>query len=112
MDNNTVERLHKLFSDRDFLDANKDKRTLDEIFAAVVEVDASITKEDLDQYLLQISENMTSLESNELSADDLDYVAGGSVTLTWAMVAGIIGGTYAVSAAIGEAIAHWKNRKG
>ena len=112
MDINTVERLHKLFANKDFLDANKDKGTLDEIYEAVVAVDASITKEELDQYLMQVSEKLAVKGTAELSADDLDYVAGGSVVLTWAAVCAIIGGTYAVSSAIGEAIAHWKNRRG
>lgn len=112
MDINTVERLHKLFANKDFLDANKDKETLDEIYEAVIALEPTVTKEELDQYLLRVSELMASQGAAELSAEDLEQVAGGSIIVTWGMVCGIIGGTYAVCSAIGQAIAHWHNRRG
>ena len=107
---NTIDRLNKLFSDKAFLEANKDRVTLEEIHEAVVAVEPGITAEELDQYLLSVSEALT--EQSELSADELDNVAGGAVvTLSLATAAAIIGGAYAVGLAIGEGIAHWKNRK-
>ena len=106
----TIDRLNKLFSDKAFLEANKDKVTLDEIHGAVVAVEPDITKEELDQYLLQVSEAMAG--QTELSADELDNVAGGAVvTLSIGLAAGIIAGAYGVGLAIGEGIAHWRNRK-
>lgn len=108
---NTIDCLNKLFSDKAFLEANKDRVTLDEIYEAVVAVEPNVTKEELDQYLLQVSEAVAVQNQSELSENDLDGVAGGAVALTFTLVAGIIGGAYAAGLAIGEGIAHYKNNK-
>ena len=105
------ELLNKLFSDKEFLENNKDRTNLDEIYEAVVAVEPTITKEELDEYLVNLSENVEKHLNGELTEEALDDVAGGAVALTFTIVAGVIGGCYAAGLAIGEAVAHYKNRK-
>jgi hypothetical protein len=108
---NNTEVLHKIFSDKVFLEENKDKKEFEEIFEAVVAIEPSITAEELDEYLVELSEAMEENYNNEFSESDLEKVSGGAVALTLTFVAGCIGGCYAAGLAIGEGIAHYKNNK-
>ncbi len=108
---NNLDVLNKIFSDKDFLEKNKEKKEFAEIYDAVVAVEPSITVEELDEYLLNLSELMENKKDGEFSEKDLETISGGAVALSLTFVAGCIGGCYAVGLAIGEGIAHYKNSR-
>ena len=105
------ELLNKLFSDSAFLEQNKDKKEFEDIYAAVIAVEPSVTKEELDEYLVKMSECVEKHLNGELDEKALEDVNGGSGFLTIALVGSIIAGCYYTGLAIGEAIAHYRNRK-
>ena len=106
-----MDRLNTLFGNKVFLEKNKDKGTFEELYAAVKEVEPSITEDELDAYLQTVSEQMhATVDSGELSEENLENVAGGS----WAVVAGLCGlltFCYKAGQAIGEGIYNYSESK-
>ena len=102
--------LNKLFADKDFVEAHKDLTTLDEIYAVVVKEVPEVTKEELDEYLCKVSQQMENLENGELDESALEDVAGGAILETLAAAAGIITFCYGAGCAIGKAIKKWRKK--
>ena len=98
----TTEKLEKIFT-ADFLKENASVDSLDALYAKVCEVDASVTKAELEEFLCAVSDEM---HKQELTTEDLDNVAGGIGLLAIAggiaTVAGVFTATYAVGTAIGK----------
>ena len=83
--NTTNTRLNAIFSDRAFLEVNKDLHDFDSIYAAVVARESGITRDELSMYLSNISKYLDE-GSEELSEEQLEDVAGGS----WEIAAAVV----------------------
>lgn len=84
---NAVERLNTIFNDRNFLEINKDLDNFESVYAAVTVRDSEITRDELQDYLVHISEKMHGQDA-ELSEDQLEEVAGGAA---WEIILGCYG---------------------
>ena len=93
------ERLNELFSNREFLEQNKNKGSFDEIYAAVATQMPDITEEELDAYLGKLANG---LNAGEMSEDDLDNVSGGIIWAAVGTAISIVGGVWTVGTAIGR----------
>lgn len=67
----------------DFLEKNKDLKDVEEIFAAVVAEDPSITREEFDLYAETLQNSPT---LGEISEADLEDVSGGGALGRWLLV--------------------------
>jgi len=101
--------MEKVFT-KEFLEINKDLDNMDDIYAAAVKEDASITREEFDEFMTHVSEAMDVSENGEMSVSDLENVSGGEITITWAIFAGLTGICYKGGEAIGKAIYYWRHR--
>lgn len=111
-----AEKLNNLFT-ADFLEKNSDVASIDKLYEEVTKVDTTITKADFEEYIEAISYKMH--QSNELSEEALDEVAGGG-PITWMTMVTIAGGIVSVTnivsfcyksgKAVGEAIYNWQHR--
>lgn len=89
----TIEdRLGELFCNEEFLQKNADKETVDEIYEAVVAEMPDVSKEEVENFLINVSKTM---DVGEISEEELDNVAGGG--LTWL---GVCAGIYATGQAL------------
>jgi hypothetical protein len=102
---NNREKLSQIFSDGAFLAANKDKDNLEDIFQAVIAVDPSITKEELQEFLTDVSYKLNAIDSGELSESDLAEVAGGG-GITFFAVVSALGGCYKLGEGLGKFVYH------
>ena len=93
------EHLNDLFSNKEFLEQNKDKGSFGEIYAAVKDQVPGITEEELDAYLVKLANG---LKAGELSEDDLDNASGGVVWEAVGIAIGIVSGVWTVGTAIGR----------
>lgn len=93
------ERLNDLFSNKEFLEQNKDKGSFGEIYAAVAALVPGVTEEELDAYLGKLANG---LKAGELSEDDLENVSGGIVWAAVGTAIGIVSGVWTVGTAIGR----------
>ena len=97
----TKERLSKIFASESFIEANKDKDNFDDIYAAVVAVDSSITRDELQEFLTEVSAKMNEIEAGELGEGDLENVAGGG-GITFFAVVSALGGCYKLGEGLGK----------
>lgn len=97
-----TEKLANIFTPA-FVQENSELSTMDAIYAKVSQIDPEITREELEEFLTSVSKAMN---ESELSAEDLDSVAGGigllAVAGGIAAVAGVFTATYLVGTAIGK----------
>ena len=70
----TIDKLNNLFANAEYIQTIKDFDTIESIYAAVVIEIPELTETELITYLNAVSEQM---RTGELSAEDLDAVAGG-----------------------------------
>ncbi len=103
----SIEKLNQVFT-KDFIQANKDIGNIDDLYDQVVKVDNSISREEYDKYISELSEAM---HHDELSESDLENVAGG---FAWPVVGGVcalISLCYKGGEAIGKGIYYLTHRK-
>lgn len=96
-----IDILNSLFADRTFLSAHKDCDCYEAIYEAVHAVAPEVSMEELKSYLETISKALP--DSSELSASDLDSVAGGGA-ITFFSVVSAVSGCYAIGEGIGKFI--------
>ncbi len=101
---NNTEKLVAIFTP-EFVNENANLSSIDAIYEKVVLIEPAISKREVEEFLIAVSELM---HRNELSENDLDEVSGGIGLL--AIAAGIVGvcavfgATYAIGTAIGKTI--------
>lgn len=95
----TDERLNKLFSDKEFLEQNKDHESFEQIYTAVVAQMPDITEAELDAYLCKLAKG---LKTGELSENDLENVSGGIVWEAVGAAIGVVSAVWTVGTAIGR----------
>ena len=99
---NMMNQLNNLFSNKEFVEKNKDLAEREEILAAVAKEIPGVTMADLDAYFESVNAVRNTPEG-ELNEEALDGVAGGS----WDVALGIITFAYGAGYAIGKAIKNW-----
>lgn len=106
---NNAEKLVAIFTP-EFVQANADLDSVDAIYEKVAEIEPEISKDEVVDFLTNVSVMMN---QDEISENELDNVAGGIGLLAIAAgigtVCGVFIGTYTVGTAIGKTI---KNLKG
>lgn len=106
---NNAEKLVTIFTP-EFVQANADLDSVDAIYEKVAQIAPEIGKDEVVEFLTNVSALMN---QDEISENDLDNVSGGIGLLAIAggivTVCGVFGATYAVGTAIGKTI---KNLKG
>lgn len=95
--------LNILFSNKEFLEKNKNLKEREDILAALKEQLPSVTMADLDEYFASVHSVMDAPEG-ELEEEALDQVAGGDVGTVLTIITFCYGAGYA----IGKAIKNWK----
>jgi len=106
---NATEKLNQLFSNDEFIKANKDLDNMDAIYAAVLSYDSTITKDELSLYLTEVSKLMGKANDGELSEEDLADVAGGG-GITFFTVISALGGCYKLGEGLGKFIYNLTHR--
>lgn len=101
------EKLNAIFGNPEFVNANKDKDNFDAVYAAVIACDSTVSREDLQAYLEEISAGMHSGE-DELSEQDLANVAGGGIGA--AGVIALLGACYKLGEGLGKFIYNVSHR--
>ena len=104
-----AEKYEKIFTE-EFVEANANIDNIDAIYEKAHEIDSTVTKDELVEYLSAVSDVM---HQDELSDSDLDNVAGGigllAIGAAITAVAGVFGATYAAGTAIGRTIYNIRN---
>lgn len=109
--NTVMDKLAAVLGEQAFYDEYKNVQDPDEIIAAIQNKVPEATKEEIDQFLTCVSEQLQN-ENGELNEADLENVAGGfAITLTVAGVITAVKCCAAAGALIGAAVWYWKNRK-
>lgn len=94
-----MDKVSAVFTES-FLEKNKDLNDIEQIFAAVVAEDPSITREEFDLFVDTLPDPPA---QGEISEADLDNVSGGiAITIAGCYIAGML---------IGEAIYYYRSRK-
>lgn len=103
------EKILGILSDENFYKANQNLSDPDDIIKAIIAAVPEATEEEIDAILSKVSEVLQK-DNNELSEEDLDFVAGG-IVLTVSTVLAVLGAAGAAGGAIGGAIWYWRHRK-
>ena len=102
------EKLNAIFGNPEFVAANKDKDNFEDIFAAVKACDGTVTQEELQLYLEEVSVQMQKTVGSELSETELTNVAGGGIGA--AGVIGLLAGCYKLGEGLGKFIYNVSHR--
>lgn len=102
------ELLKKVLEDADFTQSLLDMETEEEVQAALKEKGVEISTEDIDA----IKRALENQGEGELSEDELENVAGGSLTVLAALgVASIITAACGGTVALGNKVNEWTRRR-
>lgn len=102
------ELLKEVLSDTDFAKSLAEMETPEEVQAALKEKGVDISLEDI-AAIQNVLENQN---EGELSEDDLENVAGGSLTVMAALgIASIIGAAVGGTIKLGDSIDKWTRRR-
>ncbi|MBR1729834.1 MAG: Nif11-like leader peptide family RiPP precursor [Selenomonadaceae bacterium] len=104
-----IEKLKEIFADKDFTAKVLEMETPEEVQKAVKTKGVEMSLEEIDSIKDFVEKNS---EGEELTDDQLENVAGGSITVA-AVVGGIIIGGAVISGAVtlGRAVNNWTRRR-
>ena len=104
-----IEKLKEIFADKDFTAKVLEMETPEEVQKAVKAKGVEMSLEEIDSIKDFVEKNS---EGEELTDDQLENVAGGSITVA-AVVGGIIIGGAVISGAVtlGRAVNNWTRRR-
>lgn len=102
------ELLKEVLSDADFAKSLIEMDTPEAVQSALKEKGIDLSLEDI----TAIQNILTNQSEGELSEDDLENVAGGSLTIMGAIaIAGIIGAAVGGGIKLGDSVDKWTNRR-
>jgi len=102
------ELLKKVLADSDFTKSLLNMENPEDVQAALKEKGVDITLEEINT----IRKALEQQENGELSDDDLEDVAGGSLTIAAALgIAAIIGASVGGAIKLGEKVTEWTRRR-
>lgn len=102
------ERMKEILSDSQFAQSLLEMDTAEEVQEALREKGVELTKADIEAVRLAL-ENP---DDNELNDEDLENVAGGSLTVLAAIgIASIIGAAFGGTVTLGNAVNNWTRRR-
>lgn len=101
------EKIQEVFSDKEFVEKLLAMETAEEVQAAVKEKGLELTLEEIEATKKSIINSLEKNDSDEVSDDQLEQVAGGFAITTALAIAGVITGAASGGAALGTAINRW-----
>ena len=105
----SIGALERVFT-KEFLEANKHLDNMDDIYVVAVKEDASITREEFDDFITKVSEAIDISENGEIDESALDSVFDGDGGITFEVFTCLTGICYRGGEAIGRAIYYWRHR--
>jgi len=107
------EKIGMVLSEQSFYEDNKDLSEREDIIKAIQEKVPEATAGQIDDFLNKVSSALQQKNSEALSEDELEDVAGGIVVTAAVIgtVCGCVSLALTAGGIIGSAIWYWKNRK-
>lgn len=102
------EKLNAIFGDPKFLAENRSLDNFEDIYSSVLTRDGTVTRDELQSYLEQLSSQMQIHEGDELTENELSNVAGGGIGVV--VAAKMIAGCYTLGYGLGKFIYNVSHR--
>jgi predicted ribosomally synthesized peptide with nif11-like leader len=101
------EKIQEVFADKEFVEKLLAMDTPEEVQAAVKEKGLELTLEEIEATKKSIVNSLEKNDSDEVSDDQLEQVAGGFAITTALVIAGAITAGATGAAALGSAVHRW-----